>query len=73
MPEEVKVPDEKNKKGPNFLIIIIVVVLLTLVIAAGTSFLILNFLGPNLGQSSGNVGTAKIGRASCRERVSVCV
>jgi len=58
MPEEVKVPDEKNKKGPNFLIIIIVVVLLTLVIAAGTSFLILNFLGPNLGQSSGNVGTA---------------
>ncbi|MDK2945311.1 flagellar basal body-associated FliL family protein [Geotoga petraea] len=49
--ENVNLPDEEEKKGPSLLMILIITIVVTLIVAAGTSFLIINFLGSNTGST----------------------
>lgn len=50
--ENVNLPEEEKKKGPSLLIILVITILVTLIVAAGTSFLIINFLGSNTNVSN---------------------
>jgi flagellar FliL protein len=45
--ENINLPDEEKKKGPSLIMILIITIIVTLIVAAGTSFLIINFLGSN--------------------------
>jgi flagellar FliL protein len=45
--ENINLPDEEKKKGPSLIMILIITIVVTLIVAAGTSFLIINFLGSN--------------------------
>lgn len=50
--EDPKLQEGGKKKSPNLIIILAITVVVTLIVAAGTSFLILNILGDNIGQSA---------------------
>lgn len=50
--ENVNLPDGEKKKGPSLIMILIITVIVTLIVAAGTSFLIISFLGSNTSSSN---------------------
>ncbi|MDN5342105.1 hypothetical protein OF820_13625 [Oceanotoga sp. DSM 15011] len=50
--DNIQVPETKEKKGPNLIMILIITVVVTLIVAAGTSFLIIKLLSPNVQENA---------------------